>query len=96
LAVSLLTRDGAGINWDVLHSDHIADAIVDYADGVPASLIAIATHGRTRLARLALGSVAAAVVHDASCPVLVLRPDGFADRGEFGPHATKEEQGNRG
>lgn len=79
LAESLLTRDGAGINWDVLHSDHIADAIVDYADGVPASLIAMATHGRTGLARLALGSIAAAVVHDAPCPVLVLRPYGLSD-----------------
>ncbi len=38
-----------------------------------ASLIVIATHGRTGLQRLALGSVAERVVREASCPVLVVR-----------------------
>jgi nucleotide-binding universal stress UspA family protein len=82
LAESLLTRDGAGVNWDVLHSDDAARAIVDYACQVRASLIAMSTHGRTGLARVALGSVTAAVVHDAPCPVLVVRPDGLSDRDE--------------
>jgi nucleotide-binding universal stress UspA family protein len=81
-AESLLTRDGAGINWDVLHSDHAARAIVDYACQVRASLIAMSTHGRTGLARVALGSVTALVVHNAPCPVLVVRPDGLSDRDE--------------
>jgi nucleotide-binding universal stress UspA family protein len=82
LAKSLLSQDGAGINWDVLHRDDAADAIVDFARALPASMIAMATHGRGGLARLALGSVAAAVVHDAPCPVLVVRPDGLSDRDE--------------
>ena len=82
LAESLLSRDGAGINWDVLHRDDASDAIVDYVRDVRASLIAMATHGRTGLARVALGSVTAAVVHDAPCPVLVVRPDGLSDRDE--------------
>jgi nucleotide-binding universal stress UspA family protein len=82
LAESLLTRDGAGINWEVLHSDHAARAIVDYACRVRASLIAMSTHGRTGLARIALGSVAASVVHKAPGPVLVVRPDGLSDRDE--------------
>jgi nucleotide-binding universal stress UspA family protein len=94
LAESLLNRDGAGVNWDVLHRDDAADAIVDYARGVPASLIAMATHGRTGLARLALGSVAVAVVHDAPCPVLVVRPSGLGDRDEPGAQA-KEEGGKK-
>jgi nucleotide-binding universal stress UspA family protein len=84
LAESLLSQEGAGINWDVLHSDDAADAIVDYARRLPASLIAMATHGRTGLARLALGSVAVTVVHDAPCPVLVVRPDELSDRDEPG------------
>lgn len=37
------------------------------------SLIVIATHGRTGLRRLALGSVAERVVREAPCPVLVVR-----------------------
>lgn len=78
LAESLLSRDGAGINWDVLHRDDAPDAIVDYVRDVRASLVAMATHGRTGLARVALGSVTAAVVHDAPCPVLVVRPDGLS------------------
>jgi nucleotide-binding universal stress UspA family protein len=82
LAKSLLSQDGAGINWEVLHRDDAADAIVDFARGLPASMIAMATHGRGGLARLALGSVAAAVVHDAPRPVLVVRPDGLSDRDE--------------
>ena len=82
LAESLLSRDGAGINWDVLHRDDASDAIVDYVRDVRASLIAMTTHGRTGLARVALGSVTAAVVHNAPCPVLVVRPDGLSDRDE--------------
>jgi nucleotide-binding universal stress UspA family protein len=82
LAKSLLSEDGAGINWDVLHRDDASDAIVDYVRDVRASLIAMSTHGRTGLARVALGSVTGAVVHDAPCPVLVVRPDGLSDRDE--------------
>lgn len=75
LAQSLMHRDGAGVNWDVLHGERAADAIVDYASSLPASIIAMATHGRTGMARLALGSVAASVVHEARCPVLLVRPE---------------------
>jgi nucleotide-binding universal stress UspA family protein len=82
LAESLLNRDSAGVNWDVLHADDTVGAIVDYARRLPASLIAMATHGRTGIARVALGSVVAAVVHDAPCPVLVVRPDGLSDGDE--------------
>jgi nucleotide-binding universal stress UspA family protein len=91
LAQSLPTRGAADVNWNVLHSDHTAHALVDYARDVFASLIAMATHGRTGLARLALGSVAAAVVHDASCPVLVVRPDSLVDGEEIGAGQTRGE-----
>lgn len=74
MAQALMHRDGTGINWDVLHGERAAAAIVEYASRLPASVIAMATHGRTGLARLALGSVAASVVHDAKCPVLLVRP----------------------
>jgi nucleotide-binding universal stress UspA family protein len=42
-------------------------AILDAARRLPAELIVIGTHGRTGLARLALGSVASAVLEDAAC-----------------------------
>ena len=72
---SELAVDGPDVvNFDVLHGRRPAEAIVDYAKGTGASLIAMATHGRTGLRRLALGSVAMSVVHDAHCPVLVVQP----------------------
>jgi nucleotide-binding universal stress UspA family protein len=79
VAEALLSRDGAGVNWDVMHRRDVPDAIVDYARAIPASFIAMATHGRTGFQRLALGSVAASVVHTAPCPVLVVPPDDLAD-----------------
>jgi len=79
LAQTLMQRDGGGVNWDVLHGERVAEAIVDYAAHLPASMIAMATHGRTGFARFALGSVAASVVHAAPCPVLVVRPDGLRE-----------------
>ena len=78
VAEMLFSRDGAGVNWDVVHRRDVPDAIVDYARAIPASFVAMATHGRTGFHRLALGSVAASVVHTAPCPVLVVRPDGLA------------------
>jgi nucleotide-binding universal stress UspA family protein len=59
--------------WEVLRAPDTADALLDYASQLPAALIAMATHGRTGLARVALGSVAMQVVRRSSCPVLVVR-----------------------
>jgi nucleotide-binding universal stress UspA family protein len=59
--------------WEVLHEPEAADALVDYASRLPAVLIAMATHGRTGLGRVALGSVAMQVVQRSPCPVLVVR-----------------------
>ena len=50
-------------------------AIVKAADALNAQLLVIGTHGRTGLARLALGSVAQRVVEAASCSVLVVRTE---------------------
>jgi nucleotide-binding universal stress UspA family protein len=50
-----------------------APEILRIAAEKAASLIVIATHGRTGLLRLALGSVAERVVREAPCPVLVIR-----------------------
>lgn len=50
-----------------------AREIVAEAERLKVELVVIATHGRTGLKRLAMGSVARQVVHDAPCSVLVLR-----------------------
>ncbi|MDD9933867.1 MAG: universal stress protein [Myxococcales bacterium] len=51
-----------------------AAAITDYAEKNPQDLLVIATHGRTGVGRLLLGSVAERVVRTAPCPVLTIRP----------------------
>jgi nucleotide-binding universal stress UspA family protein len=60
------------VRWIVWY-DEPAKAIVEAAarDGV--DLIAMATHGRSGLSRLLLGSVAEAVARSARVPVLLLR-----------------------
>jgi nucleotide-binding universal stress UspA family protein len=49
-------------------------AIVEFAQSVPGTLIALTTHGRSGPTRWALGSVADKVVRLSHGPVLVLRP----------------------
>lgn len=50
-----------------------ARAITEEARHLAADLLVIATHGRTGLAHVALGSVAERVIRHAPCPVLVIR-----------------------
>jgi nucleotide-binding universal stress UspA family protein len=61
------------VNWETLHGRDAADAIIEFADSRRSPLIAMTTHGRTGLARVAVGSVTMAVVRRAVCPVLVMR-----------------------
>jgi len=51
----------------------VADKVLQYARTKDIDVIVLASHGRTGLARLWLGSVAEKVVRLAQCPVLVLR-----------------------
>lgn len=48
-------------------------SIVSLSESLPAGLVVVGTHGRTGLARMALGSVAEAVARTAHCSVLVVR-----------------------
>jgi nucleotide-binding universal stress UspA family protein len=50
--------------------------IVRYARTHDIDLIVLATHGRTGLAHIIIGSVAETVVRTAPCPVLTVRPEG--------------------
>jgi universal stress protein A len=49
------------------------DGIVNYAQETAIDLIVIATHGRTGLSHVLLGSVAERIVREAPCPVLTIR-----------------------
>jgi nucleotide-binding universal stress UspA family protein len=71
---------GPDVRSHVLRSYRPADAIHDVAEEVGASLVVMSTHGRTGLARVALGSVTTEVVRTSLCPVLVTRPPVLADQ----------------
>jgi len=49
--------------------------IAEEAERQKANLIVMATHGRTGLSHMLLGSVTEKVVRTATCPVLTVRPD---------------------
>jgi universal stress protein A len=49
------------------------EAIVAYAEDLRVDLLVIATHGRTGLSHVLLGSVAERIVREAPCPVLTIR-----------------------
>lgn len=74
-----------GIAADVhVRMGHPAHAILRFIDEQGVQMVTIATHGRTGLQRLLMGSVAEKVVRMASCPVFtvksygksILHPDG--------------------
>jgi nucleotide-binding universal stress UspA family protein len=57
---------------NILYGEAVAK-IIDYASDVNADLIVMATHGRTGVSHVLLGSVAEQVVRKAPCPVLTLK-----------------------
>jgi nucleotide-binding universal stress UspA family protein len=73
---STLDARGERARWEVLHGADLGSSIAGFAAQLPAGLIAMATHGRSGLARAALGSVAMDVLRSSPCPVLVVRPTG--------------------
>ena len=57
----------------LLRNGPAAAAILSAASELPAQLVVVGSHGRTGLSRVALGSVAEAVVRAAPCSVLTVR-----------------------
>jgi nucleotide-binding universal stress UspA family protein len=58
----------------VLDAADVPHAIVDYANKQTADLVAMATHGRSGLRRLLLGSVAEQVIRHSHVPVVLYPP----------------------
>ncbi|HTT77206.1 MAG TPA: universal stress protein [Candidatus Binataceae bacterium] len=57
----------------LIYTGDVITGILDAQEKYQADLVVMATHGRRGLARMILGSVAAAVVRKAACPVLTIR-----------------------
>jgi nucleotide-binding universal stress UspA family protein len=70
------------VEFEVLHGRHAAGPIVDFARWRNASLVFMATHGRTGLERITAGSVTADVVREIGVPVVLFRP----------PHLTRSDR----
>lgn len=68
-----LRTEGLTVNTEVV-IDQPAVAILDYMRQHHVDLIAMATHGRSEVSRLLLGSVADKIVRGSSVPVLLYRP----------------------
>jgi nucleotide-binding universal stress UspA family protein len=58
----------------VIQSGDPARTIVDVAERWAVDVVAMATHGRTGLSRLVLGSVAEAVLRELTAPLILVRP----------------------
>ncbi len=67
---------GCNVQTHAVLGQYPASAILDAAQGLGVSLIALETHGRRGLPRLLLGRVADKVIRGASVPVLVHRSTG--------------------
>lgn len=57
-----------------LREGDAAQEILQVAEEVDADLIVLGTHGRSGLSRLLMGSVAEAVLRDAPCAVITVKP----------------------
>lgn len=66
-----LGAQGLDVRGEVRVSRHAASAIVGVAEEIGADLLSVATHGRGRVGRLLLGSVADKLLRTAHIPVLV-------------------------
>jgi nucleotide-binding universal stress UspA family protein len=73
-ALELQGLTGRDVEFETLHGERPSRPIVEFADRMGASLLFLATHGRTGIVRLRLGSVAAEVVRHARCPVVLHQP----------------------
>jgi nucleotide-binding universal stress UspA family protein len=68
-----LKEDGRTVTWEV-RDGQPAQEILRAAETFGASVIAMSTHGRGGIGRLFFGSVAERVLHEATVPLLLIRP----------------------
>lgn len=65
---------GIEIEWDVLHGRHPGRAIAAWAAEHDVALVVTGSHGRTGMQRVRLGSVTGSLIHELTCPLLVVGP----------------------
>jgi nucleotide-binding universal stress UspA family protein len=73
-AASYLTNEGLAVSKDVVLSDDIATAILDYSARMRADIIALATSGTGGMSRFVFGTVADEVTRKSTTSLLVFHP----------------------
>lgn len=65
----------AGVRYDLfnLKDESVAEGIIRFAENNSCDLIVMGTHGRSRVGKFFLGSVAASVLSDCNLPILIYR-----------------------
>lgn len=74
LQAERLKTAGVSVTLKVVAGTNPAEAITADANGVPGTVVALATHGRGGLSKLMWGSVADAVIRKSNGPVLIQKP----------------------
>ncbi|MEP7285444.1 MAG: universal stress protein [Chloroflexota bacterium] len=69
-AANSLQQQGYNVTTQVLYGNVVNNIVSVAADGY--DVLVMATHGRSGLSRLVMGSIAEAVLHKAECPVLLI------------------------
>ena len=69
-----IRRHGRTVTTNLIESDDPGVAIAELTHAPNVAAVAMSTHGRTGVARLAMGSVAARTIQQAECPILLFRP----------------------
>lgn len=64
--------DGIDVTMDARAGEEVAEVICDYAVEHDVDIITIASHGRSGISRLVMGSIAEQVLRHAKVPVLVV------------------------
>ena len=88
-------REHGASSWEILHGN--ARVPPSRRTEGRAGLIVASTHGRSGLARIVTGSVAVRIVHQAPCPVLLVRPTASPNRVRAdGPHNRDHDASSKG
>jgi nucleotide-binding universal stress UspA family protein len=83
-AAESIGKAGLSVSKEVVLSDDIASAILDYGGRMGADLIALATNGAGGLSRLLFGGVADQITRRSSTSLLVFHPENVAVHSELG------------
>jgi nucleotide-binding universal stress UspA family protein len=87
-AASYLTNEGLAVSKDVVLSDDIATAVLDYSARMRADIIALATSGIGGMSRFVFGTVADEVTRKSTTSLLVFHPKAPVDVADTNEHAS--------